>query len=294
MNKKKIAYYLGMTLIILAGCNQSAKEIAEIVSERDSLKNVVKNQNHRIDNLDDIIEIVNGSLDSIATQEGNLFISTKVEGGTASREDVLQNVSRLESLIASQKKKISELEDRLGQEAKTQDENESKSDANLLQLIQNLKAQLENKDKQVAKLKAELEKKDTDLSQLRIKTEQQSRTIIELDKRANMQQEALKRQDAMLNQCYMIIATKKELEKRGIIKKGKVVAQNALDRSMFSKVDIRKLTEISFTAKKPKLITSMPESAYEITTDGKHNYTLSITNPNAFWSVSNYLIIQTD
>ncbi len=294
MNIKSISFLLTGFLFLLAGCNQSAKEIAEIVSERDSLRTVVKTQTRQIDNLDDIIEIVNGSLDSIATQEGSLFISTNVEGGTASREDVLQNISRLERLLASQKRKISELEDRLGKETRTQEGDDSKSDANLLQLIQNLKTQLENKDNQVAKLKAELQKKDVDLSQLRIKTEQQSRTIVELDKRANMQQEALKRQDAMLNQCYMIIATKKELEKRGIIKKGKVVAQNALDRSMFSKVDIRKLTEISFTAKKPKLITAMPESAYEMITDGKHNYTLSITNPNTFWSVSNYLIIQTD
>lgn len=294
MNNKTLVYTIGIIILILTGCKESAKEIAEIVSERDSLRNVVKTQSHQIENLDDIIEIVNGSLDSIATQEGNLFVTTKLEGGKVSREDVLNNISRLENLISTQKCKISELERRLGKDSKSSEKDNSQSTDNLIILIKNLKKELESKDLQLAKLKEELQRKDVDLSQLRIKTEQQSQTIIELDKRANMQQEALKRQDAMLNQCYMIIATKKELEKRGIIKKGKVVAQNALDRSKFSKVDIRKLTEISFSAKKPRILTSMPESAYELTTDGKQNYTLNITNPNAFWSVSNYLIIQTN
>lgn len=92
----------------------------------------------------------------------------------------------------------------------------------------------------------------------------------------------------------MVIASKKELEKRGIIKKGRLIAQNALDRSKFAKVDIRKLREISFSARKPKLLTTMPESSYELTTDGNQNYTMKITNPTAFWSISNYLVIQTN
>ena len=104
----------------------------------------------------------------------------------------------------------------------------------------------------------------------------------------------MKKQDAMLNQCYMVVGSKKDLEKKGVVKKGRLIAQNALDRSKFSKVDIRRFVELTFSAKRPRILTDMPENSYELTTDGDGNFTLSIINPTTFWSVSNYLVIQTD
>lgn len=290
MNRK--FQYLFALPILLSACGYSAGEISDIVSERDSLRLVASSQARRISNLDEIVNIVNGSLDSIATEEGNLFVAGTIEGGPVSKQDVLRNLERLETLIASQKSRIANLEERIMSEPTS--DNSPKEDSGITSLLKSLREQLDKKDAQIATLKNELAKKDVDLARLKVQTEQQSRTIVELDRRSNMQQEALKRQDAMLNQCYMVMASKKELENRGIIKKGKVVAQSALDRSKFSKVDIRKLTEVTFTAKKPRILTPMPESSYELTTDGNKNFTLKIINPTAFWSMSNYLIIQTN
>ena len=78
MKNKLILPVVGLMVSILGGCGQSAGEIAEIVSERDSLRNLSKRQERRLERLDDIVEIVNGSLDSIVTEEGNLFISGSV------------------------------------------------------------------------------------------------------------------------------------------------------------------------------------------------------------------------
>lgn len=279
-----------ISVVIFCSCGHSAGEIAEIVSERDSLRNETQKQQRKLKNLDEIVELVNGSIDSIAAREGNLFNNGVSENGPVTKEQVLKNIQRLEDLVANQKDRIARLEDEL----KKDNEQTGETDVQMTGLLASLKRQLAQKDEQIASLKKELEQKNVDLNRLRAQTEQQSRTIIELDKRANMQQEALKRQDAMLNQCYMMIGTKKDLEQKGIIKKGRVVTRNELDRTKFSKVDIRKLTEISFSAKRPRMLTSMPESSYEITTDGKGTYTLHITNPSAFWSISNFLVIQTN
>lgn len=285
-------HLVGVLLVALAvgSCGHSAGEIADIVSERDSLRMENQKQQRRLDNLNEIVELVNGSIDSIATQEGALFNGGTMEGGYASKEQILKNVKRLEDLISSQKSRIADLEKVI-----QKDEAEGEEpDMKMKGLLASLKRQLAQKDAEIAALKEQLNQKDVDINRLRAQTEHQSRTIMELDRRATMQQEALKRQDAALNQCYMVIASKKDLEKKGIIKKGRVVTKNDLDRTKFSKVDIRKLTEITFNAKRPKLLTSMPESSYDITTDGKGSYTLRITNPTAFWSISNFLIIQTN
>jgi len=40
------------------------------------------------------------------------------------------------------------------------------------------------------------------------------------------------------------------------------------------------------------LLTSHPEGSYELKKDDKGQLTLVITNPNKFWSVSRYLVIE--
>ena len=61
---------------------------------------------------------------------------------------------------------------------------------------------------------------------------------------------------------------------------------------MFTKVDIRTFTEVTINSGNPKILTQMPASSYRIE-KGKGSSILYILDPTAFWSVSNYLIIQT-
>lgn len=98
----------------------------------------------------------------------------------------------------------------------------------------------------------------------------------------------------MLNNGYVLIGSKDDLRRKGILKNGRVISDAALDRSKFFQVDIRKWHEISFRAKKPRILTNMPASSYSLTTSGDGNFTLSITDPSDFWRISNYLIIQTN
>lgn len=275
---------------VLTGCNNSGGgDIAKIVEERDSLRYETQSQRRQLANIDTLVSVINGGLDSIAREENVLFISSGE--GTPSRADVLKKVGVLKQIIANQRQKIASLEQNIANQKQQYNDGDH---AGMAALLANVKKQLEEKDREIEHLKQQLQSKDVDIANLRQQISQQSQKIADLDKRATAQNEALQRQDAMLNQCYMIVAPKKLLEQKGIIKKGKIVAQAALDRSKFAKVDIRKFTELTFSAKRPKILTSMPASAYTLTTDGDHNFTLHITNPSAFWSVSNYLVISTD
>lgn len=273
---------------LITGCGQSTDEVARIISERDSLRLTTERQERRIKNLDDVLTAVNNGLDSIARGEDLIFISSKNEGAP-NRDDALRNIDNLSKLIEYQKQRIADLEKKLAVS-----EEQDGEDENLKRTIDRFKAQLSEKDREIASLKKQLEQKNVDIAQLKNQVGSQARAIEELDRRNASQTEALKRQDAMLNQCYVKVGDKKTLEKSGIVKKGKIVAQNALDRSKFSKVDIRTFTELEFEAKRPRILTSMPASAYELTSNGKNHYLLRITNPAEFWCISNYLVIQTN
>lgn len=278
------------TTTLFSSCGGSGGDLVRIVEERDSLKNISQQQHSQLENINGLIMTINQSLDTIAAGESKIFVNGVSEGSPNEKQQILSNIDRLSSLIARQKSQIENYEAKLA----NQDDGNTTTNKNANALIANFKRQLEEKDRQITALKQELSAKNADISRLTQRVGLQSQTIAELDRRNAAQNQALKRQDAMLNHCYMTIGTKKTLQAKGIIKKNRIVPQASLDRSKFSKVDIRRFREIQFTGKRPRILTPMPESSYELITDGKNNYTLKITNPTAFWKISNYLIIQTD
>lgn len=271
-------------------CNNSSSDVIKLVEERDSLKTLTDSTQHQLSLINAMISTINSTLDSIAIQESMLFTSNSPET-SIDRIGAIRNLDRFEQILSKQKERINQLETILAK---------NKNNNNLEGLIGHLKEQLNLKDRQIAQLRRELSNKNVNISQLCRKVEsqrtqiaRQNQAIIELDKKSQVQNTALANQDAILNHCYVLIGTKKDLKRKGIIKRKKLQS-DAFNKTKFAKVDIRKYREISFQAKRPRILTNMPTSSYILTTNGNKQYTLKITDPANFWSISNFLVIQTD
>ena len=63
------------------------------------------------------------------------------------------------------------------------------------------------------------------------------------------------------------------------------------NKDYFTKIDIRVTKVIKLYSKKAELKTSHPAGSYTLDKDAQGQYTLRITNPQSFWSVSRYLVI---
>lgn len=275
----------------LFGCGQSDKGLMALIAERDSIKQVNDEQTRRLTRINAMLETVNSTVDSIVAKEGLLFVN--VQGDVPlTRADVLNNLENYERLLKHQSEKL----DRLQKEMENADESESTSG-----LVSMLRNEIAVKDAMIAKLKEELKHKDVNIAQLRNQLASQNsiiqrheETIAGLNQVNRIQTVALARQDEALNFCYVLVGTKKDLERKGVVKKGKLLSDGALDRSKFAKVDIRKYRELPFSAKKPRILTNMPQQSYTLTKVGKKEFVLKINNPSDFWRISNYLVIQTD
>ncbi len=286
-------FYEVIALVFLSGCGNSNSEIGRLIAERDSLRNETASQTERLNNYEQTVSLLNNALDSIAYEEKMIFVNVENLEMPVTKDIVKQNLERFENILSHQKNHIRQLE------AKLQAANDSTNRA--LGLISHLKEQISAKDVQIAQLKKEIEKKNVDIARLQEQVESQqftinsqSVTIDELNKRNHKQNEALAKQDAILNNGYVLIGTKSDLQRKGVLKKGHLVADAIMDRSKFWQIDMRTWKEVTFTAKKPRILTNMPVSSYEITTSGDKNFTLHIINPSDFWKISSYLVIQTD
>lgn len=279
--------------MFISGCGNrdTSTALLELVAERDSLRSENSSQRKRLDTLNGMISTINSALDSISIQENILFIDP-VSETQVSRDEVLRNLTRYEQVLKHQQARINQLRQNIQPDS---------VNGNLDGMLGVMQQQLNAKDRQISILKSELAKKDVDITRLRKliasqrnEIEEQTQTIAQLDQTTKVQVEALARQDEYINSAYVIVGTKKDLERKGIIKKKRMIPESALDKSKFAKIDIRKYREVTFYAKKPKILTDMPQRTYSLITDGNGNFTLRITSPDDFWKVSNYLVIQTD
>jgi len=272
------------------GCKKNGKmSYDELNKEVDSLKKDNIKKDRDIKDMMSFVGVLADGLDSIAQQEEILFYSNKGKEGTiVDREQLKKNLEMFEKTLATQKQRIAQLVDSL----KARGESLSR----LTSLVSYLNKQLEEKDEMINSLRADIDNKNVNISQLqqRVRTLTESNT--KLNEKVERQVKALSVQTEIINEGYVKIGTKKALAELGIISTGFLkktkVNYNTIDKNKFMRVDIRNFTEITINSSNPKILTQMPASSYKIE-KGKDSSILYIIDPTAFWSVSNYLVIQT-
>lgn len=236
------------------------------------------------------INTLSESMDSILTQESYLM-KTKTKDGVAipTRVQVLENLSLFKDLVYRQHKSIEALQDSM--------RNFSSASADKVRkIISFYKQQLNEKDLMITKLNKELDNKNADISRLSQRVSTLNNDISDLSMKNQAQEEALKVQDNIINECYVLTGTKKELQKAGVLSSSGIFKKKQLNLknfnpNVFRKVDIRNFTEITINGKNPVVLTQMPTTSYKLEKVGKNAYTLNILDPTTFWSVSNYLVI---
>lgn len=243
--------------------------------------------------LNSFIENVAQGMDSLVAGQ-DMLLKTSPEGTPLNaRQQITENLKVFEELVNRQRNRIAELEKSLA-------DNKSAYAQNMKKIVSALKAQLAEKDKEIAALKEELKNKDFDISNLNQRVASLNQDVEGLTTKNKAQKEALITQSDMMNEAYVLIATKKELKASGLLSSAGLFSKSKLKSSelktyssMFRKVDIRNYTSVKISGKKPKVLTPAPASSYSLTDNGDGTSTLNITDPTAFWGVSNYLVIQT-
>jgi len=285
---RKFFLFVILTVALLTSCTNNSQEKSELMSQLDSLKMENQKKEKDINDMMSYVNLLADGLDSIAKQEDILFNSNKGrEGVVVNREQLKKNLDAFENIIIQQKQRISQLADSL----KAKGENLNK----LQVLVDYLNQQLDEKDRVIKSLREDLGNNKVNIANLQRKVRSLSESNTELASKVESQSTALAAQTEMINECYVKIGNKKTLSAMGIITGGLLkktkLNPNAIDKSQFTKVDIRYFTEVPLQSSKPEILTQMPSSSYKIEKTGKNSSVLYVVDPAAFWSLSNYLVI---
>ena len=277
---------------MVTSCNvERSEKYQTLLAERDSLYTEAVAAKGGFDQALNTINEIESALESVRAQE-NIIMMDNQEGNT---NKAVSEINAIQQTLQENRQKIENLEKQLAEQGAT-----SKA---LNQTVSRLKKQLEEKDTYISSLKSELQQSKEQIASLNEQVSDLNDNINELTSNIDVmtvqnaaQQATIENQDAMLNAVWICIAPQQTLVDKGIISKGGLfsaseISKQGFDKSQFAEMDKREVESIPLNTKKPKFMTNHPENSYQIVDAEDGNKILQIIDKEAFWSISNYLVV---
>jgi chromosome segregation ATPase len=281
-------YFLLLLIpVFVASCGREAKKKAEALQARnDSLVNQTMQKDEAINEFVRSINDIQGTLDTIKMKENIINLSTEHGGELkqTAKDQIKTDIQTIYSMMLKNKDQLAKLSKKLKAANLKVDE--------LTKMVAHLEKDIASKTAEIEDLRDKLSKMNIKFEAASLKIDTLNKTVNEQGQKLNNQTQTIASQEEALNTAYYVIGTSKDLKKNGVVKKGDILAD--FNKDLFTKIDIRKITEISILSKKAKILSNHPSSAYKFTGDKKVIQSLQILDSKAFWSNSRYLVIMVD
>ncbi len=278
---KKLLMMACLAAFVLTGCNDGKNNAANSAAQADSLNSIIAQKDSELNDMLGTLNEIEDGLNQINEAENRVVLLKNGEGATK-RQKLKEDVQFIATRMKQNKELLAKLQKQLA--------NSSIQGDQLKKTIENLQKQLAEKEKQLQALREELDSKDIHIAALDETINNLNTKTTNLTKESSKKTEVINAQDKQLNTAWYVFGTKKELKNQHIMEDGKVMTGN-FNKSYFTKVDIREVSEIKLYSKSAKLLTTHPSSSYTLVRDANKQYTLRITNSQIFWSTSKYLVV---
>lgn len=281
-----------LVAVFATSCSvEKSEKYQALLAERDSLQSVAIAASGGYDQALNTINEIENALENVRAAE-NIIMLENQEGNT---NNAVSEIIAIQQTLQENRNKIAQLEKQLADQGAN-----SKA---LNQTINRLKKQIEEKDTYINSLKDELQLSKEQIAELSTQISDLSQNLDSLNNNLDNlnvqnaeQQATISQQDAAINTVWYCVATNKVLVEKGLVTKGGLFSSSEIsgqgfDRSQLVQADKRSLKQIPLNTKKATIITKHPEGSYQLVEGEDGALTLEITDENAFWNMSNYLIV---
>ncbi len=290
---KKIVTLAVIATAMLTACNGEKLRDAEAQNEqlKGDLRETLATQDSLLVLVNDISDGMSQikDLEKIISTPGSL-------GESASRKEQIKNdMIAIQKALQERRERLEELEKKLAA---------SGENSTLKRTITNLRAQIAEQQteigtltNQLASANIKIEELNTQVSTLNTSVDSLSTKVIDVTTQKDAAEETANAAIKELNTVYIAIGSNKELKEKKILQSGFLrktkVMKGDFDMNYFSAVDKRTLTQIPTHSKKAKIMTSQPADSYNIVDQGGQKV-IMITDPDKFWQLSNFLVVEVD
>lgn len=289
MKKIAICLLAALTVMLWSCDTKKQKEDAQVDTSAqriDSLENALAQAQNETNDLMGTVEQIRDGFTAINEAE-DIITTQSAKGESSDRQAILSNMALIQKKMNLNRELIKNLQEQL----RTSKSSNAKMKSTLEQMVADFQKQLQEKQTQLDELRAELNAKNIKIQEQdkQISTLNQNVSSLSQDNEAQANQIA--EQDKVAHTVYYVFGTKKELKAQKILQDGDVLKSNDFNRDYFAKVDYRVKKVIPLYSKSAKILTNHPVGTYRLDRDANKQYTLRITDPDRFWSVTKYLVI---
>lgn len=304
-NKKTILNGIGAMLLILivviAGIiimnkksqidvlNQQNATLNETIELRDSLVNDMTNTFTQIEE----------NLTFVRNKRDQMVLKPQ-EGQENQKEMLVADIKLMNEMLEESSKKIEELDKKL--------KNSGFEIKSFRNKIAQLNKSIAEQDNNIQQLRAEIEQRDYKINELgtQVASLQTDIAVKEDSLMAKSQAIADKSQiivekENEINKAFVAVGTHDQLIKNGVLSQkngflgiGKSLTINDnLNQQYFTQLDIRNTNQFPINSKKVKLISDHPANSYTLVEENDKIAYLEIENPDEFWKLTKYVIVET-
>ena len=285
MKKALFTLTLAVVSILFTACNQ--KELNQLREENAALQEQVGAKDAEIDSVFAALNAIEDNLAQVSAQYGAVQeLRRDGEGNTNVRGKITEQISSIENLLADNKAKLANLNNRLGAQAKKNKE--------LQEFVTKLETRIAEQEQQIAALNEELENKNATIRVL-------NQNVADLTAANEEKDHTLAKKIAEANKAYYVVGTYKDLKSLGVIdkigiSKRRQQTTTSMETSVFTEIDRTQVATVTINAKRVKIVSKHPESSYQLVNDPNDSKVVSylrILDQEQFWKYTDYLVIST-
>lgn len=271
--------------------NQKDAQINSLMMEKNDLSQMMQQKDSVLNDVETSFNEIEDNLNLIK-EKRNLISMTRAEGGKNRKQAIIDDINMLNTLLEENNRKMAELEQKL-----------KKSGLNLKSYekrLQALNETIESQNTEIAELKKMVEDKNVSLAELNTKVENMDQDLKKQADTITYKQSQIVDKTNKLNTAHVALGTFKELKAEGILDReggilgigsNKAIQEN-FDPKYFKELDIRQTKTIAVNAKKAVVISEHPNNSYKLIEENGQIAYLEIKDPQEFWRISKYAVIQ--
>ena len=295
---KPTIFSLAILLVLMASCGKRSADYQALKAQNDSLQNAKLKLQDEVDGYFSAMNEIEQNIEKIKSTQNSISVQPVGQEMTDDvRTKIKEDMSYLNEMLQTNKDELDRLKAKLRKSGFRSTE--------LEQTISRLSKSLEEESSKVAELQIQLSQKDSLITQLSSSVNDMGKNIEDLsvnvkekDTKIKEKESKIKEQDETIHTAWYVFGTKKELKEQRIITSDGLfsaqrVLQSDFNKNYFVRIDARNTKSIPLYSTRAKILTTHPQSSYTLEKENG-NFILLIVEPNQFWSISKYLVIEVE
>lgn len=288
---------LAIFALSLSSCVENSKKYRALQAQLDSLQADFGLQAGELDEVFATLNEIENGLRSIRESENIITVQSKTQDGldvpANTKQQIREDMQAVQEAIKKYQKKIDELE----KDKRIQSEQFRKRLAALSVELKEKNAMIESLNRQLDEKNAQLKVKTEQIASLDLVVSNLKEEVVNLNRESTDLKGKVASQEKEIFTVYYIVGSKSDLISAGVVTKGGLFKSAKVsyqaEKNSFIAIDYREINAINTNASKAKVLSIHPQSSYSME-DNNGEVILNITDPEAFWEQTKYLVIQTN